>query len=113
MDKELSKEEFLERKKDFSPFLVHPTREDEEYYAKDVLKYILNENTLRAYNHFCYFSPALNDKENPESPLLLNKFRVVCFTETPIDQIDVLLYKVKTRKFKLDPYGLVFQKNII
>ena len=113
MDKELSKEEFLEKKKDFSPFLVHLTREDEEYYAKDVLKIILNENTLRAYNHFCYFSPALNNKENPESALLQDEFRVVCFTETPIDQIEVLLYKVTNRKFKPDSYGLVFKKDYI
>lgn len=113
MNKELSKEEFLEKKKDFSPFLVHLTREDEEYCAKDVLKIILDENTLRAYNHYCYFSTALNNQENPESMLLQNEFRVVCFTETPIDQIDVLLYEVTNRRFKPDPYGLVFKKDYI
>jgi hypothetical protein len=38
---------------------------------------------------------------------------VVCFTETPIDQIGVLLHKVSGRNFKPDPYGLVFKKEYI
>lgn len=103
-------DEFLEKKHDFSPFLVHLTRDNDEFCARDVLKTILDENTLRAYNHYCYFSKALNESQ---SAAIQNKFRVVCFTETPIDQIDVLLSPVVGRAFKPEPYGLVFKKNYI
>ena len=110
MNKELSVEEFLEKKEDFSPFLVHLTRDDGEFCAKDILDTILVENTLKAYNHYCYFSPALNKSQ---SISLQYKFKVVCFTETPIGQIDVLLNKVSQRNFNPEPYGLVFQKEYI
>jgi hypothetical protein len=103
-------DEFLEKKHDFSPFLVHLTRDSDEVPARDVLKTILDENTLRAYNHFCYFSTALKKSENVP---LESKFRVVCFTETPIGQIDVLLIPVAERKFKPEHYGLVFKKSYI
>lgn len=105
-----TKTEFLDKKLDYSPMLVHLTRKDTEFQAKDVLGIILNENTLRAYNHHCYFS---KDLDNSQSEPVKNKFRVVCFTETPIGQIDVLLNKVAGRNFKPDPYGLVFKKDYI
>ena len=38
---------------------------------------------------------------------------MVCFTETPIDQINVLLEEVSGRNFKPKPYGLVFKKDYI
>jgi len=109
MDNEISREEFLSRKRDFSPLLVHLTREDEISSAKDVLDKILDEKTLRAYNHFFMYSPNLKSQNDS----LKNKFKVVCFTETPIDQIDILLNKVTGKNFKPDHYGLVFKKEYI
>ena len=114
MNKELSLEEFLDKKRDFSPFLVHLTKNDppDEFSplsAKDNLDLILHEKTLRAYNHFCLFSPALNNENND----IRDKFKVVCFTETPISQIDILLTKLAGRNFKPEPYGLVFKKKYI
>jgi len=109
MDNEISRGEFLSRKRDFSPLLVHLTRENEIFSAKDVLDMILDEKTLRAYNHFFIYSPNLKSQNDP----LKNNFKVVCFTETPIDQIDILLNKVSGRNFKPDPYGLVFDKKYI
>jgi len=103
-------EEFLNKKRDFSPLLVHLTRENEMFYAKDVLEQILSEKTLRAYRHFCLFSPSLKDSNDVS---LEDKFKVVCFTETPIDQIDVLLSRVIGRQVELAAYGLVFKKNYI
>ncbi len=112
MGEELSKEEFLEKKKDFSPFLVHLAKDDDDnmMYAKDALDMILNQKTLKAYNHYCYFSPALTNSQNVS---LQDKFKVACFTETPIGQIDVLLNTVSGRNFKPEPYGLVFEKEYI
>lgn len=112
MVEELSVEEFLEKKRDFSPFLVHLTKDDDDnmMYAKDALDMILNQKTLKAFNHFCLFSTNLEKSRNIS---LQDKFKVVCFTETPIDQINVLLMKVSGRNFKPKPYGLVFQKEYI
>jgi hypothetical protein len=101
-------DEFLDEKKDYSPFLVHLTK-DGEFPAKDVLDTILSEKTLKAFKHFCLFSPNLK-KQSSE---LQDKFRVVCFTETPIDQIHVLLTELGGRDFKPKPYGLVFKKEYI
>ena len=116
MDKELSIDEFLAKKTDFSPFLVHLTKDGIDELgnpcvsAREVLECILDERTLKAVNHFCYFSEAL---KNSQIVSLQDKFRVVCFTETPIGQIDVLLNKVSGRNFRPEPYGLIFKKRYI
>ena len=110
MVEQLYIDEFLDKKRDYSPLLVHLTKDDDEFHAKDVLNIILNENILRAYNHYCYFSKALDETK---SAPLQNEFRVVCFTETPIDQINVLLMELSGRNFKPKPYGLVFKKAYI
>ena len=107
----ITREEFLDKKRDFSPFLVHLTKDDDNnmLYAKDALDMILDQHTLKAYNHFFLYSPSLKKQDAS----LIEKFKVVCFTETPIDQIDVLLKKVIKKKFKPGPYGLVFKKEYI
>lgn len=106
----ITKDEFLDKKRDYSPLLVHLTRDDELFSAKEVLTQILDQQTLRAYNHFCLFSKSLVESGDSE---LQNQFKVVCFTETPIDQIDILLADVWGRKIKLDSFGLVFKKDYI
>jgi hypothetical protein len=106
----LSIEDFLDKKRDFSPLLAHLTRSAETFSAKEVLGQILNERVLRAFNHYCLFSPSLRESKDPS---LQEKFKVVCFTETPIDQVQVLLDEVRGRNMKPDPYGLVFKKEFI
>jgi len=113
MGKNPSIAELLDKKRDYSPLLVHLTKDDDKsgIPAKDVLDAILSDRTLKAANHFCYFSKNLNES-NDDS--LKDKFMVVCFTETPIDQIDLLLKEViEERNFKPKPYGLVFNKKYI
>jgi hypothetical protein len=120
MVEELSEAEFLDKKKDFSPLLVHLTKDSKEILpdgeeviipAKSIFELILEGKTLKAFKHLCYFSPALNNESEITS--IQDKFRVVCFTETPIDQINVLLLKVSKRKFEPEPFGLVFEKSYI
>lgn len=110
----LSGEELLDKKRDYSPLLVHLTKDDRYdesiISAKDVLDTILSEKTLKAFNHFCLFSPNLKESQDVS---LEDEFKVVCFTETPIDQINVLLTEVSGRNFKPKPYGLVFKKEYI
>ena len=70
MTEQLSLKEFLEKKLDYSPYLVHLTKDgidvsgDLCVLANDVLDDILKERTLKAINHFCYFSPALKQSGN-------------------------------------------------
>jgi hypothetical protein len=116
MNDQFSLDEFLNKKRDYSPFLVHLTKDckDEQSNslkpARDVLSLILNCKSLRAFNHFCYFSPSIAASNDNK---LQDRFKVVCFTETPIDQIDLLLSEVIERDFKPKPYGLVFTKDYI
>jgi len=95
--------------------LVHLTKDSKDIngnlqmLAKDVLDKILKEKTLKAFNHFFPYSPSLKSQDAS----IIDKFRVVCFTETPIDQIDVLLNKGVQKQFNPEPYGLVFKKEYI
>ena len=104
-----SRAEFLDKKRDYSPLLVHLTRKDGLYTAKEVLECILDEHTLRAYSYYCLFQEEINSLEDT----IKNEFKIVCFTETPIDQIEVLLERVQGRNIILEPYGLVFKKDYI
>ena len=118
MSEQISREDFLDMKRDYSPLLVHLCK-DYSYYDDDIgnvelaaheaLDNILNGKTLIAYNYYCLLGKNLDS----QSKLLQDRFKVVCFTETPIDQIDVLLEEVHGRKTKLKPYGLVLKKEYI
>lgn len=107
--------DFLDKKRDYSPLLVHLTRDGMDEFgnpcvsAEEVLECILNEKILKAYNYFCLFQEDIKSQDNETQ----NKFRVVCFTETPIDQIDVLLERVEGRTKEFKPYGLVFTKTYV
>ncbi len=114
MDEPLSREEFLDKKRDYSPLLVHLTKDKvgengNSIPAMQVLDSILSEKKLRAFNPYCIFNSKLQNLESK----LCKKFNVVCFTETPIDQIDLLLQPVHGRDFLPKPYGLVFKKKDI
>jgi len=102
-------ERFLDNKRDYSPLLVHLTR-SEGISASDILSCILNERTLKACNPFCAWKRNL---EIPGNAHLRKKFSVVCFTETPIDQIGVLLQPLLGRWRQPESYGLVFTKKFI
>lgn len=102
--------EFLDRKRDYSPFLVHLTKDTPVSSAREILdNFILNEKELKAYNHYCIFKEKVDSLDTTNK----NKFKVVCFTETPIDQIEVLLERVHGRNTIFSPYGLVFKKEYI
>lgn len=109
-DELISLERFLDKKGDFSHLLVHLTRRGTNCSAKDVLFNILKGNTLKAYNPWCIY---INDLAKPKNASLREYFKVVCFTETPLDQIGVLLQPLEGRRHQPEPYGLVFRKSYI
>ena len=112
MSKNMSEElkKFLYAKRDYSHLLVHFTKSDVDFPAKDILSAILDECTLRAYNPWCIWYKDLNETSNAN---LRDKFKVICFTETPMDQIRVILEPLRGRLYKPEPYGLVFEKEYI
>lgn len=113
-----TREKLLDEKRDYSPFLVHLTKDSYDYAAdgekfiipaKDVLDCILNDQELKAFSYFCLFNGNLDSQNSNIKDL----FKVTCFTETPLDQIDILTTEVYGRVCKLKPYGLVFTKKFI
>lgn len=117
MDKKLSKD-FLDKKRDYSPLLVHLTKDTYDkngkisMLAREVLQCILDEPVLRAYNYYCVFTKGPDGLDNQNSSIK-DLFKVTCFTETPLDQIDILLEEIPERWFTFKPYGLVFKKEYI
>ena len=115
MEDFISREKFLDMKRDYSPFLVHLTRDGLDEFgevavsAQEVLEYILDVKKLIACHHYCIFK----DDIELLGENLQNKFKVVCFTETPIDLIEILLERVQGRSALFEPYGLVFKKDYI
>ena len=87
--------EFLKGKRDFSPLLVHLTKDVEDYgiSAKDILAEILTRKILLAANHYCLFD---TDLERPENSLIKEKFSCI----TP-DNSHYLLFVGLTLKHKL------------
>ena len=85
MVNQLSGEEFLDKKRDYSPLLVHLTKDDRYdesiISAKDVLDTILSEKTLKAFNHFCLFSPNLEESQDvsleDEFKVILTSFEIL------------------------------------
>ncbi|OWR28989.1 hypothetical protein CDO73_16425 [Saccharibacillus sp. O23] len=99
-------EEILSHRTDISRYVVHLTKAYRTNSAKENLVSIIQDKMIHAYDHHCLFSPKLR-KEDEE---IQKKFRVVCFTETPLDKIH-LLTNISGRKVELEPYGLVFKKS--
>lgn len=112
MDNDMSPalKKFLYEKRDYSHLLVHLTRSAETLSAKDVLGCILDDCLLKAYHAWCIWYKEINRGDNA---FLWEKFKVVCFTETPIEQLHMILKKLPGRLYNPEPYGLVFEKSYI
>ena len=104
----IKNQKFLSKRTDISIFLTHLTRDTDWGNAKENLISIINELTIRAYSHYCLFSPILKN----ELPKIQNKFNVVCLTETPLNNIS-LLVDIPNRQIDLKPYGILFKKSTL
>ena len=100
----------LERyREDISRFLVHLTRDYDRSAARDNLINILKTKTIYARNAHCLVMH--NIKNMGFSNVLKKKFNTVCFTETPLTQINILASEIEGRKIQLKPFGLIFRKD--
>jgi hypothetical protein len=97
------------KRADISRFLVHLTRRTQGIDAEDNLINILMAKTIEARNFHCLFAPKIKKMEL--TTLLKGRFKTVCFTETPLDQIHKMTSDNYERKIRLRPYGIVFWRH--
>jgi len=98
--------EILSRRTDLSTFLVHLTRDrDEEWPAKRVLMKIAEDTMIFAKTAMGWAADHLDSDE-----LAKQSQRVVCFSETPLEHIDLLVADIVGRQVQLRPWGLVVTK---
>jgi hypothetical protein len=96
---------------DFSNFVVHLTRHYSGQSARENLISIIENKTIKARNAHCLFKYDITRLNL--SVVLQNSFKTVCFTETPLLQIDRLTGDIPGRQVELEPYGLVFNKETL
>ncbi len=94
---------------DISKFVVHLTRKLGNSSAIQNLISILDDRKIEARKAHCLFSPLFSQMKFTN--VLKAKFKTVCFTETPLNQISPLCRKIPGRQIELQPYGLVFQRE--
>ncbi len=98
---------------DLSKFLVHLTRDYDNASAQDNLVSILKARLIKARNYHCLFKYDIDNVKLNFTAKLKGKFKTVCFTETPLPQINNLTSKIQGRSIELKAYGLVFQKDFL
>jgi hypothetical protein len=104
----------LSGREDVSRFMVHLTRDDRRDYsnggsARRNLSDILHEQRIRAISPHCTFNRKI--EKLPET--IARRFRTTCFTETPLNQVHLLVRDIPGRRIKLEPYGICFRKDFI
>jgi len=113
----VSKAYILSRRTDLSSFLVHLTRsrkirrqgETVTLKARDVLVSILKAGCIRAKNFHCLFNKDLLTLDTVDAA----PFKTVCFSETPLSDINYLTQEIEGRAIRLTQYGLVFRKATV
>ncbi|MGL4260589.1 MAG: abortive infection system antitoxin AbiGi family protein [Afipia sp.] len=104
----------LSGREDVSRFMVHLTRNNKRDYddggtARENLRNILSEQRIRAISPHCTFNRKV--KKLPEKTR--RRFNTACFTETPLNQIHLLVQDIPGRSIKLSSYGICFRKDFI
>lgn len=100
--------EIIARRGDLSTFIVHLTRTFDEQDGKGNLKKIISDKVIVAKNSY-----GCAVKKIEERNLNVNQFpsqRVVSFTETPLEYINLLLSNIDGREINFESYGLALTK---
>ncbi len=96
----------IARRSDLSTFLVHLTRSDAGETAKDRLISILRDGRIEARSAFGHAKKPLE-----KCGLDSTSQRCVCFTETPLEYIHLLLEDILDRTCRFGPYGIALPKR--
>ena len=110
----MSKEIALSGREDVSRFMVHLTRDDRKDYkngatARKNLLGILHDQKILALAPHCLFNPRIAKLTERNA----KRFNTVCLTETPLNQLHLLVREIPGRRIKLAPYGICFRKQFI
>jgi hypothetical protein len=97
----------LYRRSDLSTFVVHLTRDEEHKSAKDKLKSITRDWTIRAKSPFGAAVKTLNAKQ-----MSTNSQECVCFTETPLEYIHLMTAEIIERDYTFKNYGIAMTKKM-
>lgn len=102
--------ELLARRSDLSTFVVHLTRRSEQP-ARQNLESILRDGCVFARSAFGPAAKALADRGLHDC---LACQQVVCFTETPLEHIHLLLEPITdlSRACEFEPYGIATTKRL-
>lgn len=103
--------EVVARRSDLGTFLVHLTRGNDDPDARANLLSILNSRVLSARSAYGSAVGAL-EKRMPVSSGDLDSQRCVCFTETPLEHLNLLIGKIEGRQCDFSPYGVAITKRI-
>lgn len=105
----VSSEYLLSRRNDLSGYLVHLTRKYGGESARKNLISILRTCRVEARNSYCLFKKGISSLRSREAKL----FKVVCFTETPLNDLNYVTHYMEDRLYNLSQYGLVFAKEAV
>lgn len=97
--------DLLNRRSDLSTFLVHLTKGDD---PKASLLSILSDHRINAVSAMGWAKMEATSL----GPDAENTQKVVCFSETPLDQMYAMCADIARRQVKLKPYGLAFTKMV-
>jgi hypothetical protein len=110
----MSREIALSGREDVSRFMVHLTRDDRDdrddgATARTNLRGIIRDRQILALEAHCTFNRKI--EKLPEK--IARQFYTTCFTETPLNQLHLLVRDIPGRRVKLAPYGICFSKDFI
>jgi Putative abortive phage resistance protein AbiGi, antitoxin len=96
----------LHRRTDLSTFVVHLTRRrDANYGPQDALVDIARSGRLEARTALGW----AKTQDDPNDPARQTQ-RVVCFSETPLEHINLMCGPIEGRLIAMEPYGIALTK---
>jgi len=109
-------DEVIARRSDLSTFIVHLTRDEDSETAKDRLESIIKSRTIEARTMYGAAVARFNDLKDEEGVVIRSadeeSQKVVCFTETPLQYLHLMMKKIDRRQFKFGPYGIAVTKSV-
>jgi hypothetical protein len=100
-------QDILARRSDLSTFVVHLTRDGDHESAKERLESIVRSWQIEARSAFGSAVKRLADEN-----LRTDSQKCVCFTETPLEYLHLLLGEIKGRNCQFGPYGVAVTKKL-
>jgi hypothetical protein len=97
--------EILHRRTDLSTFVVHLTRTRASVSAADALANIARSRVLEARTAMGWAADE-DDENDPDR----QSQRVVCFSETPLEHINLMCREIEGRAVAMQPYGVALTK---